>query len=296
MNLTDEALMELLSRRFAQSRKAFADLSTVNRKLLEMNRRLEESESLKSNFLSNIRNEINNPLNVILGMSAQLASLPGSDEQVSAFASILCSEANALNFQLRNIFLAAELEAGEADPHFSHTDIVSLAGDVIESFRYGAAGKGVSIELVIACVAESLIMHTDAEKVQAIFSNLLANAVEFAPEGSKVTVVIDSDEKSGLLLAVQDSGKGMCEEDIKRIFDRFVQLEAGTTRSHRGHGLGLSITKALVDLLQGTITVESSPGEGSVFRVLLPAFPAAEEGDIFSEAGNLFVFDEMSEK
>lgn len=295
MNLTDEALIQVLSERFAQSRKAFTDLTVVNRKLMEMNRRLEESESLKTNFLSNIRNEINNPLNGILVLAGGLASLPNVSEEVFTFASMICSEANALDFQLRNIFAAAELEAGEVDPHLSCTDVASVAVDVIESFKHGAARKRVSIELLLENPDQPLLINSDAEKLHLILSNLLANAVEFSPEGGVVEVSVRL-EAEGLLLKVQDYGLGIAGEDIEIIFDRFVQLETGTTRSHAGHGLGLGITKALIDLLQGTITVESSPGNGAVFTIILPLTSMADNESILAEGGNLFIFDEMNEK
>lgn len=294
MNLTDEALIQVLSKRFAQSRKAFSDLTVVNRKLMEMNRRLEESESLKSNFLSNIRNEINNPLNCIAGLAGELAALPGVSEQVLTFASTICSEANALDFQLRNIFVAAELEAGLVGPYPCSTDVVSVVEFVIEFFSHGAARKGVSIELQNA--DQPARISTDAEKLQVIVSNLLANAIEFSPQGSVVKISVHIDEEGKLHLSVQDYGRGIAEKDIGKIFDRFVQLETGATRSHAGHGLGLSITKALIDLLQGTITVESSPGNGAVFSVTIPPISITDDVRSFAEGGNLFIFNEMDEK
>lgn len=296
MNLTDEALIQVLSERLAQSRKAFTDLTVVNRKLMELNHKLEESESLKTNFLSNIRNEINDPLSGILGLAGGLASLPDVSEEVSTFASMICSEANALDFQLRNIFAAAELEAGQVDPHLSVTDVASVANYVIETFKHGAARKKVSIELVLKKPDQPLLMKTDAEKFQLILSNLLSNAVEFSLEGGVVKIFVDIDEAGGMLLKVQDYGLGIASQDIGIIFDRFVQLETGTTRSHAGHGLGLCITKALIDLLQGTITVESSPGNGAVFTVILPPSSIEDDENSFSEAGNLFIFNEMNEK
>lgn len=295
MNLTDEELILELSNRFAQSRKAFSDLSVVNRKLAEMNRRLEESESLKSNFLSNIRNEINNPLNAIIGLAGQLASRGEGDDDAARLASMICTEANNLDFQLRNIFMAAELEAGEADPHIFRVNVAAVLTDVVESFRYAASRKSVKIELEQQ-PDEPLLFATDAEKLQVIVSNLLANAVEFSPDGGVITVFAGIDAEGQLVCAVCDCGMGIAEDDKKRIFDRFIQLESGTTRTHPGHGLGLSIARALTDLLQGTIAVDSMPGQGALFTVTLPARSISDDENIFAEGGNLFLFDEMSEK
>lgn len=293
---TDEELLQELTIRFAQSRKAFSDLSVVNRKLVEMNRRLEQSESLKSNFLSNIRNEINNPLNAIIGLAAEFTAMGQGGEEVASVASMIHSEASNLDFQLRNIFMAAELEAGEANPHIAQVNVAALVDDAVESFRHSAFRKAVSIEPVVPHEEGLSRFPTDAEKLQVIVSNLLANAVEFSPAGGVVTIAVTIDAEGYLVVAVRDRGVGIAEENYLRIFDRFTQLESGTTRSHPGQGLGLSITKALADLLQGTIAVASSQGEGSLFTATLPPKSLAADDNVFAEGGNLFLFDEMSEK
>lgn len=295
MNLTDDELIRELAERLAQSRKAFSDLSVVNRKLIEMNRRLEESESLKSSFLSNIRNEINNPLNLVMGLAGQLAAM-GQIEEVSALATVICSEAHALDFQLRNIIMAAELEAGEIDPCVVRVNVAALLSDVVDSFLHGAARKLISIRLLLPEKDEPLLFSTDAEKLQVIVSNLLANAVEYSHEGGVVTVAAKVDCDGQLVVDVQDNGIGIDVKDQNMIFDRFIQLETGTTRSHPGHGLGLSITRALTDLLQGALSVESAPGKGALFTVKLPPLAILDNEGTFAEGGNLFLFDEECEK
>jgi len=295
MNITDEELIEELSNRFAQSRKAFSDLSVVNGKLLEMNERLKRSESLKSNFLSNIRNEINNPLNAIMGLAGQLAIVGAGNEEISSVCSLIGAEANHLDFQLRNIFMAAELEAGEVNPRCVKIHIASALRDLIDSFLHTAAKNNVSLNLVLPTPEEAHIVVLDAEKFQIIVSNLLSNAIEYSLDGGTVEISYSVDGDGTLQIAVQDHGVGIAPEDQQRIFDRFVQLETGTTRSHLGHGLGLSITKALVDLLQGNINLVSSPGEGTRFTVTIPPCSILDDKDSFSEAGNLFLFDDMSE-
>jgi signal transduction histidine kinase len=295
MNITDEELIEELSNRFAQSRKAFSDLSVVNGKLLEMNERLKRSESLKSNFLSNIRNEINNPLNAIMGLAGQLAIVCAGNEEITSISSLIGAEANHLDFQLRNIFMAAELEAGEVNPRCVKVHIASALRDLVDSFLHSAAKKNVSLDLVLPTVEEAHIVVLDAEKFQIIISNLLSNAIEYSHNGGAVEMSHSVDGNGTLQISVQDHGVGIAPEDQQRIFDRFVQLETGTTRSHLGHGLGLSITKALVDLLQGNISLVSSLGEGTCFTVTIPPCSILDDKDSFSEAGNLFLFDDMSE-
>lgn len=295
MSVTDEELIEELSNRLAQSRKAFSDLSVVNRKLLEMNERLERSESLKSNFLSNIRNEINNPLNAIMGLAGQLTLVGSGNNEITLLSSLIGAEANTLDFQLRNIFMAAELEAGEVSPHSIKVHIAAFLRDLIDSFLNTAAKKQVSLNLITTENDNETVIEIDAEKFQIIISNLLANAIEYSNDGGVVEVSFSVGGDGALTVAVQDHGLGIAPEDQQRIFDRFVQLDTGTTRSHPGHGLGLSITKALVDLMQGNINLISSPASGTCFVVLIPPGSALDDTDSFMEAGNIFLFDDMNE-
>lgn len=290
MNLTDEELIQELTERFSRSRKAFADLSVVNRKLVEMNVRLTQSESLKSNFLSNIRNEINNPLNAIQGLASHLALLGAGEGEITRLAMLISTEAQTLDFQLRNIFIAAELEAGEVDPHVIRTNIPALLEDVVESFRNRGLRKKVRLDLKVHSEGKELWFPTDGEKLQVVLANLIANAVEFSVPDGTVSVTCGVTPQ-GLETSVRDEGLGIAAEDQTRIFDRFVQLETGSTRSHRGNGLGLSICKALVDLLQGAIKVESEPGKGAFFTVFLPLPIVGESDNEFAEGGNLFLFE-----
>ncbi|MDD2309871.1 MAG: HAMP domain-containing sensor histidine kinase [Desulfuromonadaceae bacterium] len=295
MNITDEELIEELLNRFAKSRKAFSDLSVVNRKLLEMNELLERSESLKSNFLSNIRNEINNPLNVIIGLAGQLAIVGAGNEDISSLSSLIGAEATHLDFQLRNIFIAAELEAGEVNPRCVKVHIATSLRDLVDSFRHTAAKKNVALRLILPEYEDGSLAVLDVEKFQIIISNLLSNAIEYSTDGGAVEVSFSVGGDGCLHVFVQDHGVGIASDDQLRIFDRFVQLETGTTRSHLGQGLGLSITKSLVDLMQGSIELNSSLGEGTLFTVILPPCSILDDEDSFSEAGNLFIFDDMSE-
>ena len=192
--------------------------------------------------------------------------------------------------------MAAALEAGEVDPHIAEVNVNSLLTDLVGSFRQSALTNKVSIELELPPGDEPLLFSTDAEKLEAITANIIANAVEFSKEGGAVNVSAGLDEDGQLAIAVRDYGVGIPEKEHKRIFDRFVQLESGTTRSHLGQGLGLSIARAMADLLMGAISVKSSPGEGSLFTVTLPSGSIADNDQVFAEAGNLFLFKKMREK
>jgi len=294
--LTDIELIEEMKRRVEEKDKALYDLRMITRKLEDVNRKLQESEALKSNFLSNIRNEINNPLTSILVLADDIASVKDTNrEECASMAGIIYTEAFNLDFQLRNIFVAAEIEAGEAFPAISNVDVHKLILGVIDAYRHVAHQKQVTIDFDWASDSPppNPPLHyfkTDPGKLQIIVSNLLSNAVKYSPEGSKVRFKAWRHE-GHLNILQEDSGIGIDEADQQAIFERFRQIETGTTKSYSGHGLGLSVIKALVELLNGTISVVSIKGKGSIFAVLIPESKAEAEVDVFSDEGNEFTFE-----
>jgi len=283
--MTDQQLIEELRERFDMNRRALQDLQTLTRKLEVVNNMLQDSEALKSQFLSNIRNEINNPLSSIMGLSRQLMDGTGSDPQ--KMAAIIHAEAFNLDFQLHNIFLAAELEAGEVAPSVSRTDIAGLVVGAFDMFRYQIEEKKLKF---VSEVPEELLFVSDAEKLQIVLNNLIANAIEFSLEGGKITVAAESND--GLLcLKVADSGIGIAPEYQDKVFDRFRQVESGSTKGHRGHGLGLSIIRSVCDLLGGNVELESDLGKGCCFTLTIPEIDA-DVTDVLAKDGNFFLFEE----
>jgi len=282
--LTDEELIEEIRQRFEFNRNALTDLRALTRKLETMNEKLQESEQVKSQFLSNIRNEINNPLSAIMGLSGQLRECRGDADLCVRTAAMIYAEAFNLDFQLQNIFLAAELEAGEAKPDYALVDTTAVVGGCLDKLSQRIAQK----QLVVSySPCEGLTFPTDAQKLEVIVMNLLANAVEFNRPGGTIdigTVLVDED----LTVTVADNGPGIAAADCEAIFDRFRQLDSGTTKSHRGHGLGLSICWSLVELLDGTIDVDSSPAGGTRFVVRLP--PPVADVQVQACDANLFIF------
>jgi len=293
--LTDEQLIEEVKERFQENKKTLHDLSILTRKLEQVNRKLQESEAMKSDFLSNIRNEMNNPLTSIMGLSRQLIAGDSlTPESVYPVAGMIHSEAFSLDFQLRNIFAAAELEAGEVTVNSSTVDINALGKNVIDMFRFKVVEKdlAVSYDPIAEDRTERAFFRTDPEKLQLIVSNLLSNAIEFSHEKGRVKARAWT-EGGYLNLSVEDHGIGVDAADQTIIFDRFKQLDSGSKKRHRGHGLGLSITKDLVGLLLGTISVSSAPNKGSIFTVTaIPEIKSQAETDVFAINGNVFIFEE----
>ncbi|MFQ3574680.1 MAG: HAMP domain-containing sensor histidine kinase [Thermodesulfovibrionales bacterium] len=293
---TDDELINEIKKRFDENKKAVYDLRMLTRKLEDMNKKLMDSESLKSNFISNIKNELNNPLTSVLILSKGLLNKDFDLEQAKEISKTIYAELFNLNFQLTNIFVAAEIEAGECVLSISNVDVDNLITNTIESFRHLTDEKNLLVDyMFINKNEDSPYFKTDAAKLQIIISNLIANAIEFSDKGSSFELKVWKHE-SFLNLIISDRGPGIDEEHQGIIFERFRQLDTGITKKYKGHGLGLSICKALIELLQGTITVTSKIGMGTIFTLFIPEAKLDSSVGIFSEDGNEFFFEEGEEE
>jgi signal transduction histidine kinase len=291
--LADEDLIEELRNRFRMNREALEELQELNRELQIVNKKLEESESLKSHFISNITNEIINPFTSILGLAKHILSVKKEDwKTVISMVALIHSEAFNLDFQLRNIFVAAKIEAGEICPEILNVDVKTLIMNVLESFRFEAKKKYLDFSFIFDIkppIGKTFYFKTDPEKLRLILSNLLSNAIKFSFEKQKIEIK-SWIENETLKVSVEDRGAGISEENQKKIFDRFKRLDSGINSINRGHGLGLSINKATLDLLNGSIEIKSEIGKGSRFTFAIPEAKADIAG--FSTDGNEFLFDE----
>jgi signal transduction histidine kinase len=292
--LTDDELFEELRKRIKVNKESLQELQELNKELQIVNKKLEESESLKSHFISNITNEIINPFTSIIGLARHILSVNKEDwKTVISMVALIHSEAFTLDFQLRNIFVAAKIEAGEIYPEILNVDIKTMINNLLESFRLEAKKKKLSLDMDIQKELvesnETFYFKTDPEKLKLVLSNLLSNAIKFSFEGQKINIRIWK-TKDMLHISVQDFGTGITEENQKKIFDRFKRLDTGINSLNRGHGLGLSINKAILDLFNGTIDIQSKLGEGSIFTISIPESQSEVAG--FSTDGNEFLFEE----
>ncbi|HOK50320.1 MAG: HAMP domain-containing sensor histidine kinase [Bacteroidales bacterium] len=290
--LTDQELIEELQRRFEENRKTIQELKELTEELKIVNKKLEESEALKSHFISNITNEIINPFTSILGLSRSILSVKKENwKKVISMVALIHSEAFNLDFQLRNIFLAAKIEAGEIYPEILNVDLKNLVKSVIDSFRIEAKKKNLTFEFNFEIVPEKgdiFYFKTDPEKVKLAIANLISNAIKFSYENGKIIVRVWKDDEM-VHISVQDFGTGISEANQKIIFDRFKRLDSGINSLNRGHGLGLSINKAVIDLLQGKISIKSEINKGATFTISIPEAKTNIAG--FSADGNEFLFD-----
>ena len=295
-NMTDRQLLKEIRAKLNERKKYEQEVQMLTRELQEVTNKLRESESLKSHFISNISNEIVNPFTSILGLSKSILSVEKNDwKKVVSMVALIHSEAFNLDFQLRNIFVAAKIEAGEVVPNISKVNVRGIVQSIIDSFMLVARKMGIDIETeydIAYGFGKNFYFKTDSEKIKLILSNLLNNALKYSYKDSKVILRVWTDEEN-LSFSVQDFGTGISDKNQKIIFERFKRLDTGINSINRGHGLGLSITKALLDVLGGQIEIDSKKGEGSTFTIHLPEAKNVVEG--FSGEGNDIFFDDEDE-
>lgn len=240
------------------------------------NKELERSSQHKNIFIANMSHELRTPLNSILGFSNVLLDKTFGEltETQERYVRNINSSGRYLLDLINNILDIAKIEAGKYDMSYEEFPIGSAIGEVINTMRGIAEKKNIQIEVEIDSV-DSIV--ADKTKIKQIFYNLLSNAIKFTPEGgrigvkvSRITIKRGEDLDEVIKCSVWDTGIGISAEDKEKIFDEFVQADSAFSRRYGGTGLGLALTKRLVELHGGNITVESVPGEGSTFSLSIP--------------------------
>jgi signal transduction histidine kinase len=236
-----------------------------------VNEKLCDSERLKGHFISNITNEIINPFASILALADNIQHLKeGEMSSAHRMADLIFEEAFHLDFQLQNIFAAAQIEAGKDDVKIVSIGLKNL-GEKLQEYFYDQLHK-MKIQLVInypTGITESLKFRSDREKLELIVKNLISNSIKFSFEGSTIHVEFVI-ENSILSVEVSDYGKGIHPEDRKVIFDRFKQLDEKINSINTGHGLGLSIVLAYVDMLGGKLNLSDNFEGGTRITISIP--------------------------
>jgi signal transduction histidine kinase/CheY-like chemotaxis protein len=234
------------------------------------NRRIQEASRLKSEFLANMSHELRTPLNAIIGFAELLHDGqvdPSSPTHKEFLGDILSSGRHLLQL-INDVLDLAKVEAGKLEFRPEHVEVVRLVGEVIAILRTTAAHKQIRLETQLDPEVTELTL--DPARLKQVAYNYLSNALKFTPYGGSVTLRVRAEGDDKFRLEVQDTGIGISPEDLGRLFVEFQQLEAGAAKRHQGTGLGLALTRRLVEAQGGSVGVKSTVGEGSTFHVCLP--------------------------
>jgi len=247
------------------------DITERKKAAVELERAKEQAEAadrLKSAFLATMSHELRTPLNSIIGFTGillQRMAGPLNDEQAKQLGMVQTSAKHLLDL-INDVLDISKIEAGQLEVHLELFDVAELIREVSEAARPLAEAKDLDLRVEIALSDGSI--RSDRRRVGQILTNLLSNAVKFTEAGS---VAVRCGVADGSIeISVQDTGIGIAESEIDKLFIPFQQIDSGLTRKYEGTGLGLSICRRLSEKLGGTIGVESRPDVGSTFTVRIP--------------------------
>lgn len=278
----DQRTAELLS----QAERAEAEIFLRGQQLQEKNRELrnaneevtrlyqktKELDELKTQFFASVSHELRTPLALIVGPTERLLSSEKfSEEAIRRNLQVVARNARTLLGHVNDLLDVSKLEAGQTKPSYAETDVASLVRSIAGHFESLAAEHGVEFSVEAPATYSAQV---DPDQLRRVLLNLLSNAFKFTPAGGRIRSTLHGDEDH-LVLEVVDSGPGIPRDKREAVFERFRQLEGGTTRRFGGTGLGLSIVRDFVTLHRGTVRINDAPSGGAAFIIELPRLAPA---------------------
>jgi signal transduction histidine kinase len=236
----------------------------------EQYRRVLEASRLKSEFLANMSHELRTPLNAIIGFTELIVDErlgPVASTQKEYLKDILDNGRHLLQL-INGVLDLANVESGRMDFHPEAVDVGVLAAEATEMLEELASRKRIAVTVAIDPAAREVVL--DPTKLKQVFYNYLSNALKFTPDEGRVMLRALRHDDDHIRIEVEDSGIGIREDDLTRLFVEFQQLDASAAKRYQGAGLGLALTKRIVEAQGGTVGVRSAPGQGSVFFAVLP--------------------------
>ncbi|HAQ19906.1 MAG TPA: hypothetical protein DCR40_11835 [Prolixibacteraceae bacterium] len=253
---------------FLAVKEDITDRKKIENELKDALEKAQESDNLKSAFLANMSHEVRTPLNSIIGFSELLADSKFEQEQKDEFIRHIISNGNNLLAIISDIMDISKLESGEIKIHIIEIPVERFISNLLDQFTFLIKEKSLDFKVFFSENDGETIIFADADRLNQIFNNLINNAIKFTSAGG---IEIGYQPKGNLVeFYVKDTGIGIPVEYQEKIFERFRQVESSTTRKFGGNGLGLAITRNLVELMGGKIWLESELGKGTVFRFTLP--------------------------
>ncbi|HYL06690.1 MAG TPA: PAS domain S-box protein, partial [Thermoanaerobaculia bacterium] len=244
---------------------------TERRRLEELRRKsLQEASRLKSEFLANMSHELRTPLNAIIGFAELMHDGkvgPVAPDHKEYLGDILTSSRHLLGL-INDVLDLSKIEAGKMEFFPEPVDLGKLAAEVRDILRSLAASRRIAISIAVDPAATEAVV--DPAKLKQVLYNYLSNALKFTPEDGRVVLRVAPENGDSFRLEVEDTGIGIRPEDLGRLFVEFQQLDAGAAKKYGGTGLGLALTRRIVEAQGGRVGVDSAPGQGSRFYAILP--------------------------
>ena len=259
---------QIIQNQNEEYRQLNEELSDANVELVKAKDKAEESDKLKTAFLANMSHEIRTPLNSIIGFSDLLGEEGNNPEDVIRYSGIIRSSGNRLLDLISNLIDISKIESGTERVRLSRFQPAALLREIVAQALVLPERKKISIISNIPPAIAERSLCSDAHKVHQILTNLLNNALKFTDEGEVEVGLAESGPD--IQFYVRDTGIGIPENLLGRVFDRFYQVDASTVRRFEGAGIGLSLCKAMTELLGGKIRAESEVGVGSLFTFSVP--------------------------
>ncbi|TCO08891.1 hybrid sensor histidine kinase/response regulator [Natronoflexus pectinivorans] len=237
--------------------------------LLKAKEKAEESDQLKTAFLQNLSHEIRTPMNGILGFTQLLKRKPDDPSSYAYYVEMIELSGIRMMNTINALVDISKIETGQIFLNRTDFSINNLLMEIMQLHENFAEKRKLSIEIKNHLPPSFRTIHSDYDKLSKILSNLVDNAIKFSYSGS---IIIECTKDTDLVnFYIKDSGIGIPKEMHEAIFERFIQANTELSRGHEGIGLGLPISKAYIEVLGGTISLESEPGRGSVFHFTIPA-------------------------
>jgi signal transduction histidine kinase len=295
-HIIDVYITGILTENSEQCQLVVVDIT--DRKQLEQKLRIarvhaEQSDHLKSAFLANMSHEIRTPMNGILGFAELLKQPDLSGEQQQKFINIIEKSGKRMLNIINDIVSISKIESGNMEISISESNINEQIEYIYTFFKPEVEKKGMQLFFKNGLPAKQAAIKTDREKIYAILTNLVKNAIKYSDIG---TIEIGYQLKNhDLEFFVKDTGIGISPDKQKIIFDRFIQADITDKRAHQGAGLGLSISKAYIEMLGGNIWVESNEGNGSMFYFTIPYNTEPQKELVVQQAVSVEIYNSVFE-